>query len=191
MNEFILVKKYLKPLSFGSLSSLNLNDDVSFDKKKKLVISIDTFVHSVHFLDTEPKKFLKRILRASISDLYCKGVKPESYYLSLSLPKKLVNKTWLSKVKKLLQSEQRKFDITLAGGDTTFSPKFSVTIIVLGYSKKKPILRNTSLENDDIYVTGCISDSFIGLQILQKKKTLINSIIFLNRNIMSQNYLIK
>ncbi len=40
MHEFDLIKKYFSKLSLGNKNSLNLNDDVFFDKKKKLVISV-------------------------------------------------------------------------------------------------------------------------------------------------------
>ena len=54
------------------------------------------------------------------------------------------------------------------GGDTTFSNKLSFTVTSLGYSKKI-IYRNKALINDDIYVTGVLGDSFMGLQILKNK----------------------
>ena len=170
MHEFTLINNYLKLLSRGNLSALNLSDDIFYNKKKKLALSVDTFVHGVHFFSTEPKKFLKKTLRAAISDLYCKGINPSYYFLSLSLPKNLGNKFWIKKVINILQKEQNKFGISLSGGDTTFSPKFSLSITVIGYSRHKPVLRDGSILNDDVYVTGNISDSYIGLQILKKKK---------------------
>ena len=48
MNEFDLIKKYFLKLSKKNKSALNLNDDVFFDKLKKTVISIDTYVEGVH-----------------------------------------------------------------------------------------------------------------------------------------------
>ena len=72
------------------------------------------------------------------------------------------------KISKSLLKEQNKFKISLCGGDTTFSNKLSFTITSMGYSKKI-IYRNNSKLNDDIYVTGNLGDSFIGLQILNKK----------------------
>ena len=71
--------------------------------------------------------------------------------------------------------------IYLSGGDTVFSNKLSFTIITLGYSKKI-ILRNNAKINDDIYVTGNLGDSFIGLKVLKKK-------IILKKNLKS--YFIK
>ena len=63
----------------------------------------------------------------------------------------------------------------MCGGDTTFSNKLSFTIISLGYSKSI-VYRNKSRLNDDIYVTGNLGDSFIGLQILKGKIKVNNKI---------------
>ena len=72
------------------------------------------------------------------------------------------------KISKSLLKEQNKFKISLSGGDTTFSNKLSFTITSMGYSKNI-IYRNNAKLNDDIYVTGNLGDSFIGLRILNKK----------------------
>ena len=48
MNEEFLINSYLKKLSKNNPSSLNLNDDVFFDKTKKLVISVDTYNEGIH-----------------------------------------------------------------------------------------------------------------------------------------------
>ena len=169
MNEFQIVKKYLKSLTNKNHSALNLSDDISYDRSNGLSISVDTYVHGVHFLSTEPNKFVKKIIRASLSDLYCKGIKPKTYFLSFGLKKSILKNLWLLKVKKILKNEQKKFNIFLSGGDTTYSSKFFASVIVLGYSKKKPVLRSTCNYKDDIYVTGNIGDSYIGLNILKKK----------------------
>ena len=42
MHEFQLIKKYFSKLTERNTSALNLNDDVFYDKSKKLVITIDT-----------------------------------------------------------------------------------------------------------------------------------------------------
>ena len=82
--------------------------------------------------------------------------------------KKILQKKNLLKISKSLENEQKKYDISLCGGDTTFSNKLSFTITSLGYSKDI-VYRNKSQLNDDIYVTGNLGDSFIGLQILKGK----------------------
>ena len=50
MHEFELIKNYLQKLSTKSPSALNLNDDVFFDKKNRLVVSVDTYTEGNHCL---------------------------------------------------------------------------------------------------------------------------------------------
>ncbi len=169
MHEFELIEKYFSKIAKRNKSSLNLNDDVFFDKERGVVISIDTYNIGTHFLNfRNPDLVIKKILRSSISDLICKGVKPKFYFISGSGNKKTFTKNNLYKISKSLKSEQNKFDIKLCGGDTTFSNKLSFTITSMGYSKEI-VYRNKAKPNDDIYVTGNLGDSFIGLNLLKKK----------------------
>ena len=169
MHEFELIKKYFSKLSKINKSALNLNDDVFFDRKKGLVISIDTYNEKTHFINFKnPDLVIKKVIRSSISDLLCKGVNPKYYFISGSGNKKTFSKKNLSKISLALQQEQNKYDIFLCGGDTTFSNRLSFSITSIGFSKKI-IYRNNAKLNDDVYITGNIGDSFVGLKILQKK----------------------
>ena len=169
MQEFELVNNFFSKLSKHNVSALGLNDDVFFDKTKNTIISVDTYNMNTHFVDFEsPDLVIKKILRSSISDLICKGVKPQFYFISGSGNKKNFTKKNLLKISKSLKNEQKKYNISLCGGDTTFSNELSFTITSLGYSHNI-VYRNKSKLNDDIYVTGNLGDSFIGLQILKGK----------------------
>ena len=133
------------------------------------MISIDTYNDKIHFIDfNKPDLVIKKIIRSSISDLICKGVQPKFYFISGSGNKKSFSNNNLLKISKSLKQEQKKYGIFLCGGDTTFSNKLSFSITSVGYSKDI-IYRNKAKINDDIYVTGNLGDSFIGLQILKKK----------------------
>ena len=169
MHEFDLIRKYFSKLSKFNKYSLDLNDDVFFDKKKSLVISIDTYNEGTHFLDfKKPELVIKKIIRSSISDLICKGVLPKFYFISGSGNKKTFTHKNLSKISISLKQEQDRYGIFLCGGDTTFSNKLSFSITSVGYSKNI-VYRNKAKYNDDIYVSGNLGDSFIGLKILQNK----------------------
>ena len=169
MNEFQLIKRFFLHLTKNNKSSLNLNDDVFFNKSKNLVISVDTYNEGVHFIDfKKPDLVIKKIIRSSISDLICKGVEPKYYFISGSGNSKCFTLSNLKKISKSLKQEQKKFNISLCGGDTVFSKKLSFTVISLGFSKNI-IFRNKAKLNDDIYVTGNLGDSYTGLEILKKK----------------------
>ena len=175
MNEFSLIQKYFRKLTLNNPSALNLNDDVFFDKKKSIVVSSDTYVEGIHFLNFKnPDLVIKKIVRSSISDLYCKGVKPKFIFIGASGNRISFSKKNMNLVYKSLKQEQKKYKFKLSGGDTTKSNKTVFTITSLGYSKKI-IQRNKCKNNDDIYVTGNLGDSYLGLSILKKKSFLKSS----------------
>ena len=169
MHEFELIKNYFQKLSKKSSSALNLNDDVFFDKKHKLVVSVDTYTEGNHFINfKKPELVIKKIIRSSISDLICKGVKPKYYFISASGNKKSFSKSNLSKISKSLNEEQNKYKIFLSGGDTVFSNKLSFTITSIGFANDI-VYRNKAKVNDDIYVSGSLGDSYLGLFVLKNK----------------------
>ena len=114
MHEFDLINNYFFKIAKKNKFALNLNDDVFFDKKRGVVISIDTYNIGTHFYDFKsPDLVIKKILRSSISDLICKGVKPKFYFISGSGNKKTFTKNNLYKISKSLKSEHNKFNIDL------------------------------------------------------------------------------
>ena len=174
MDEFELIKNYFQKLTKKNPSALKLNDDVFFDKKNKIVLSIDTYNEGVHYIDFKnPELIIKKIIRSSISDLICKGVKPKYFLLSGSGNKKHFNKKNLNLISKSIHEEQKKYNIMLSGGDTSISKISSFSVVSLGFSKNI-VRRNNVKKNDDIYVTGNLGDSYIGLNILKKKININN-----------------
>ena len=174
MNEFELINKYFLKLTKNNPGSKKLNDDVFFDKKSNLVVSVDTYNESFHFPNFKyPDLVIKKSLRSSISDLICKGVKPKFYFISGSGNKKNFTKKNLKLITKSLKNEQKKYNLKLSGGDTTNSNKVSFSITTIGFSNNI-VERNKAKINDDIYVTGNIGDSYLGLKII-KNKIKINS----------------
>ncbi len=109
MQEFEIIKDYFSKLSYQNQASLKLNDDVFFEKNKKMAISTDTYVEGIHFLNfNRPELVIKKIIRSSISDLICKGVKPKYYFISIhpkiGNDKQLVHFFTLKKNKKNIKS---------------------------------------------------------------------------------------
>ena len=108
MHEFELIRKYFSKLANKSKGSLKLNDDVFFDKKSKLIVSVDTYIDGCHFFNfKKPDLVIKKIIRSSISDLICKGVKPKYYFFSGSGNKDVFTKKNLAKISKSLKEEQK------------------------------------------------------------------------------------
>ena len=174
MDEFELIKNYFQKISNNNPYAKKLNDDVFFDKKRKLAISVDTYNEGIHFPNFKyPNLVIKKIIRSSISDLIAKGVKPEYYFISGSGNKNKFTKRNLKMISDSLKQEQKKYGLKLSGGDTTNSSKISFSITSIGFSKKI-VERNNAKINDDIYVTGNIGDASIGLKVI-KNNIKINS----------------
>ena len=57
MDEFNLIKNYFQKLTKDNTAALNLNDDVFFDKKNKVVLSVDTYNEKVHYFDFKKQMF--------------------------------------------------------------------------------------------------------------------------------------
>ena len=170
MNEFSVIKKYFINLSKNNKGTFDLSDDIFFDYKKNVGISIDSYVEGTHFLNFKnPNLIIKKSLRGAISDLICKGITPKYYFMSFSGNKKHLTQGNLAKIQIALKEEQKKYNIFLAGGDTSHSNRLSITISVVGYSKKNPVLRSGAKVNDDIYITNTIGDAFLGLKLLKGK----------------------
>ena len=167
MNEFELIKNYFQKISQNNPYAKKLNDDVFFDKKNKLVVSVDTYNEGIHFPNFKyPNLVIKKIIRSSISDLIAKGVKPKYYFISGSGNKNKFTKKNLKMISKSLNQEQKKYNLKLSGGDTTNSSKVSFSITSIGFSNKI-VERNKARLNDDIYVTGNIGDSFVGQKVIK------------------------
>ena len=184
MNEFKIINDYFKILSKKTPAAKKLNDDVFFDKKIGLVVSMDTYNSNIHFKGFRyPQLIIKKIIRSSLSDLICKGVTPKYYFLSGGGNKNVFTRKNLNLISKSLKEEQKKYSIQIGGGDTVYSkiPSFSVTVI--GFSEKI-VERNNAKINDDIYVTGNLGDSFLGLKLINKRNKLKSKLkkYFINKH---------
>ena len=149
-----------------------------------MVVSMDTYNSNTHFKGFKyPQLIIKKIIRSSLSDLICKGVTPKYYFLSGGGNKNVFTKKNLNLISKSLKEEQKKYSIQIGGGDTVYSkiPSFCVTVI--GFSEKI-VERNNAKINDDIYVTGNLGDSFLGLKLMNKRNKLKSKLkkYFINKH---------
>ena len=59
LNEFNIIEKYFKPLALNNQGSLKLSDDIFFDKKKHIAVSVDTYTEGLHFLYPSKPNFFE------------------------------------------------------------------------------------------------------------------------------------
>jgi thiamine-monophosphate kinase len=172
LSEFDLIKQLFAPLA-TSPAALKLQDDVALLRPSTgRVVTTDTIIEGVDFFATDPPETIaQKALRVNLSDLAAKGAKPEAYLLTLALPKRITT-AWLRAFARGLKKDQRKFGITLIGGDLSGTPgPLMITVTAFGAAAKgRAILRGGARRGDLVFVSGTVGDSGGGLAALQAKK---------------------
>lgn len=174
MKEFEIINKYFKKLTLSNPAADGLNNDVanfSIENDRQLVVSKDVMVEDVHFKRVYGgSKVAHKLLTSNLSDLASAGASPHSYMIGFTKDDDL-DEVFLSSFCSKLSELSKKHNISLIGGDTTSSNAglfFSLTIF--GTCPKNKILsRSGGCDEDLIFVSGNIGDSYVGLKILQNK----------------------
>ncbi len=133
------------------------------------LITTDLSLEGVHFRrDWHPPASVgHRCLTRGLSDIAAMGGDPIAAFLSLALPKS-VAQSWVDEFLGGFLALARRYNVTLAGGDTAESPAGILADIVLFGSapKGKSILRSGACPGDLIYVTGTPGGSAAALDLL-------------------------
>ena len=166
--EFDLIAKYFAPLARGEAGALGLTDDAAWlapAAGHDFVVTTDAIVEGVHFLPGDPPASIaQKALRVNISDLAAKGAKPRAYVLTAILPS-LTGDDWLAAFAGGLKQDQKRFGLTLIGGDTvsTRGP-LTLSITAIGEARcGRMVKRSGAQAGDDVWVSGTIGDAGLGL----------------------------
>ncbi len=175
MDEFSLIKRYFEQPSHSAVQGndallLGIGDDCAvlrIPAAKDLVFSIDTLVEGVHFpVEASAADIAWRLLGSAVSDLAAMGAEPNSFTLALTLPG--MAPQWLEEFSLNLVTAAAKYQLTLAGGDTTKGP-LALSVQVNGFvNQGAALLRSGAVEGDIVCVTGSLGDSKAGLGLLAK-----------------------
>jgi thiamine-monophosphate kinase len=169
--EFALIERYFRPLA-ADRGAFGLTDDAALYRQRPgddLVLTADVVAAGIHFLpDDPPESIARKALRVNLSDLAAKGAEPFGYLLSLALPADWTE-GWLRRFAAGLAADQRRYAVTLIGGDTTRAAGgLTIAITAIGrVPKDEMVLRSGARPGEAIYVSGTIGDAALGLRIRQ------------------------
>ncbi len=167
--EFALIERYFRPLA-RDRGAFALADDAALYRQRPgddLVLTTDTIAAGVHFFaDDPPGAIARKALRVNLSDLAAKGAEPVGYLLSLALPDTWTER-WIAAFAKGLGADQRRYGISLLGGDTTRAAGgLTVSITALGRVPKGAMVRRAGAkEGHAVFVSGTVGDAALGLRI--------------------------
>ncbi len=179
IGEFGLIDIIKKKFNSKNNDSLiiGIGDDAAVISKSKddyFLISSDMLVEGIHFdLTYHPLKHLGyKSVTTNISDIYSMNGFANQITINLGLS----NRFSLNAIEEFYKGVKiacEEYNIDLVGGDTTSSKTgLIISVSAIGnVLKSKLTLRKTAKKNDIICVSGDLGRSYIGLQILEREKS--------------------
>jgi thiamine-monophosphate kinase len=174
VGEFGLIERIRKATPRGRGVRLGIGDDAAWVecKKNSLLVTSDLLIEGVHF-NLQWISFYNlgyKTLAINLSDLAAMGGYPAYLVLSLGIPVDFRAED-IEQFYSGIRTLASRAGVSLIGGDTNASKCFFISAFVAGYAYDGPITRGGSKVGDDIYVTGTLGDSALGLELLRKKRT--------------------
>lgn len=173
IGEFGLIERIRKATPKGRGVRLGIGDDAAWVewRKNSLLITSDLLIEGVHF-DLKWTSFYSlghKTLAVNLSDLAAMGGNPAYLILSLGIPVdfKAEDVEEFYRGIRVLASQS---GVALVGGDTSASRRFFISATLVGYAPHGAITRGGGKVGDDLYVTGTLGDSALGLELLKEKK---------------------
>ena len=141
---------------------------VELREKTCLVASTDTLVEGVHFRTgaQTPRQLGKKAVCVAVSDIGAMGAVPRYLLCSLGCRSKGAG-DFIEDLSRGVEDGCREFDVCLVGGNLSESRTVFISMTALGeVLRDDMVLRSGASGGDDIYVTGTLGDSALGLRAL-------------------------
>ncbi|MBQ8225724.1 MAG: thiamine-phosphate kinase [Bacteroides sp.] len=183
LGEFGLIRHLTKGLKNHQPSTrYGIGDDaavLSFPAEKEVLITTDLLLEGVHFdLTYVPLKHLGyKSAVVNFSDIYAMNGTPKQITVSLGISKRFS----IEEMEALyagIRLACEEYNVDIVGGDTTSSyTGLTISITCIGEVEKgKAVYRNGAKETDLICVSGDLGAAYMGLQLLEREKSVLNGI---------------
>jgi thiamine-monophosphate kinase len=172
LGEFGLIERIRRMAASGRGVRIGIGDDCAWVKHAagSSLITADLLIEGVHFDLKWTSLFALgyKSLAVNLSDIAAMGGVPAYAMLSLGIPAKFTSQQ-VDEFYRGFNSLARKCQLALIGGDTNISPTLIISVCLIGAPPARPVRRSGAKAGDDIYVTGTLGDSALGLAQLRKK----------------------
>ena len=197
LGEFGLIKHLTQHIELYQPSTIKgVGDDAAVINNEDLqtVISTDILIEGVHFdLTYVPLRHLgyKSVI-VNLSDVYAMNAHPKQILVSIALS----NRFKLEAIEELysgMLAACKKYKVDLVGGDTTSSLSgLVISITAIGGVKKEDITyRNGAKESNLLCVSGDLGGAYMGLQILEREKSVFKENPKLQPDLEGKDYLLE
>lgn len=177
LGEFGLIKRLTQNIKTTNSATLyGVGDDcaVLHYPDTEVLVTTDMLMEGVHFdltyIDLYHLGF--KSAQVNISDIFAMNGTPRQLVVSLALSKRFKVED-LEEFYAGLQAACKQWNVDIVGGDTTSSyTGLAVSITCIGEApRNKIVYRNGAKDTDLICVSGDLGAAYMGLQLLEREKT--------------------
>jgi thiamine-monophosphate kinase len=161
---------------------------------KMVVVTTDQLVEGVHFdLTYTPLKHLGyKAIVSNLSDIYAMNAQPAQVTLSIAVS----NRFSLEALEELYAGIYKAceiYKVDVVGGDTTSSLSgLYISVTAIGYvDEDKVVRRNGASEGDLLVTTGDLGSAYMGLQILEREKSVFKDAPTVQPDLAGFDYLLE
>lgn len=195
--EFGLIRHLTENFQLKNSSSrLGVGDDAAVLEypEKDVLITNDLLLEGIHFdLTYTPMMHLGyKSAIVNFSDIYAMNGRPRQIIVSIGISKRFSVED-LEDFYGGLQTACEKYGVDLVGGDTSASlTGLMISITCVGEVEKgKAVLRSGAKENDLICVSGDLGAAYMGLQLLEREKRVLDKEAEENPDFSGKEYLLE
>jgi thiamine-monophosphate kinase len=174
LGEFGLIQRIQRALPVGRGVRVGIGDDAAWVENPggSSLITADLLIEGVHF-DLKWTSLFElgyKSLAVNLSDIAAMGGVAAYAIFSLGIPSNF-DSSGIDQFYRGINALARPNGVAVVGGDTNMADLLIISVCVIGHAPYRPVRRNGARVGDDIYVTGTLGDSAIGLKILRQRKS--------------------
>lgn len=182
LGEFGLIDQLTKDFECKQANTvLGIGDDAAVLERNEIeytLVSTDMLVEGVHFnLMYMPFKHLGyKAVVVNLSDILAMNGKPEQVTVSIAVSNRFPVEA-LEELYDGIRTACLTYDVDLVGGDTTTSKSgLIISITAIGVVEKtKVVYRSGASANDLLVVTGDLGAAYMGLQVLERERSVFEA----------------
>ncbi len=177
LGEFGLINRLTNGLKIKNQSTVHgVGDDCAVLNypDKQVLVTTDLLMEGVHFdlTYTDLRNLGYKAAMVNISDVFAMNGTPRQITVSMAVSKRFTVED-MELFYEGLRAACDKWDVDIVGGDTTSSfTGFAISITCIGEAEKGRIVyRNGAKDTDLICVSGDLGAAYMGLQLLEREKS--------------------
>lgn len=172
LGEFGLIERVGRLAPRGRGVYLGIGDDAAWVRTESgsCLLTADLLIEGVHFdlRWTTLYALGYKTLAVNMSDIAAMGGTPTYLLLSVGIPVTFDSDD-VEEFYRGIRTLAVRSGVALVGGDTSVAKSFFISACLLGDAPHRPVTRSGAQIGDDIYVTGTLGDSALGLKLLKRK----------------------